>query len=107
MRLNIEEVEVRVKVIENRELRAIISLNFGDFVVKGFRISVSRYDNEKGEQLWVVPPSYQSGGKYHPMFFIPNKELWKKLEEKIVNEYERQRKEHFEKRFNENYSGNN
>lgn len=94
------EVTVKVKFTEKKKLKAIIGLDFGDFVVKGFRVMESEYENTRGDKLWLTPPSYpDAGGKYHPIFFIPNKDLWKKLEEKIWDEYYSQQKEHYKKMY--------
>lgn len=98
MAINIEEISIKCKFIEEKKLKAIITLDFGDFVVRGFRISESEYENRQGEKLWLTPPSYLGGGRYHPMFFMPDKELWQRLEEKIWDEYRRQSEEHFKKR---------
>ena len=100
MNTDLEKIEVKVKVIEEKKLKAIISLNFGDFIVKGFRVAESKYANEKGDNLWLTPPSYpDGGGRYHPIFYMPNKELWQQLEKKIWDEYYRQKDEHYKKRF--------
>ena len=100
MKMNKDEIKVKIKFIEEKKLKAIISLNFGDFVVKGFRIAESDYDNDRGDKLWLTPPSYRdSGGRYHPIFYIPNKELWKELEGKVWDEYKLQSEEHYKKRF--------
>ena len=100
MTINKDEIQVKTKFIEGEKMKAIISLNFGDFVVKGFRVSASEYENTQGDKLWLTPPSYRdSGGRYHPIFFIPNKKLWKELEGKIWREYKIQSEEHYKKRF--------
>ena len=99
MKIDIDSIEVKIKVIENLKLKAIISLNFGDFVVKGFRVMDSEYPNPHGDKLWLTPPSYQSsGGRYHPIFFMPEKPLWEALQAKIWDEYYKQSKVHFKKR---------
>ena len=98
MKINLEEITVKAKIIEGQKLKAIIGLDFGDFVVRGFRILESEFDNLRGEKMWLTPPSYQGGGRYHPIFYIPDKELWQKLEEKIWDEYKRQLDEHYKKR---------
>jgi|SRR3989344_2711559 len=98
--MDIEKIEIKIKVIEEKKLKAIITVNFGDFVVKGFRIAESEYLNERGEKLWLTPPVFRDGGgRYHPIFFIPDKELWKKLEKKIWDEYDRQLNQYHKKRF--------
>lgn len=100
MKINIDEIQVKVKIIEEKNLKAIVSLDFGDFAVKGFRIAGSEYENSKGDKLWVTPPSYKNGGgRYHPIFYAPDKELWQKLEAKILEEYDRESKEYYKKRF--------
>ncbi len=100
MKINIEEIQLKIKFVEQEKLKAIISLDFGDFTVKGFRVMKSNYKNDCGEELWLTPPSYRGGGgSYHPIFFIPNKELWKKLEKKIWKEYQIQKEEYYKKQF--------
>lgn len=98
--MNIDEIKVKIKFIEEKKLKAIISLDSGVFIIKGFRIMESEFENKHGDKLWLTPPSYQDlGGRYHPIFFIPNKELWEELEEKIWKEYYRQRDEYYKKQF--------
>ena len=100
MEINIDEIKVKIKFIEEKKLKAIIGLDFGDFIIKGFRIMGSEFKNKHGDKLWLTPPSYQdSGGRYHPIFFIPNKELWEELEEKIWGEYYKQSDEYYKKKF--------
>lgn len=101
MKINIQEIEVKIKITDQQKLKAIAVLNFGDFVIRGFRLMLSEYKDAKGDSLlWVTPPSYQDGGKrYHPMFFVPNKDCWKELENKILNEYDKQAKEFHIKQF--------
>lgn len=99
MRININEIGVKIKFTEAVKLKAIISLDFQSFTVKGFRIQESSYENVNGDKLWLIPPSYRdSGGRYHPIFYIPDKELWEELEKKIFDEYEKQQVEHYKKR---------
>lgn len=90
MKLDADKVVIKVKVVDAPELKAIISLDFGDFVVKGFRIRKSDFESPEGKKLWVTPPSYKGAYKWHPIFYVPNKELWKRLEERMLEEYEQQ-----------------
>jgi DNA-binding cell septation regulator SpoVG len=100
MSLNLDKLKVRVKPIEHEQLKAILSLDFGDWVIKGFRVLKSRYENQRGEMLWLVPPAYKDRNeKYHPIFFVTNKELWQALEERIWEEYHREMEAHYRKRF--------
>ena len=100
MKINIQEIQIKIKFVEQEKLKAIISLDFGDFIIKGFRVMKSEYKNDYGDELWLTPPSYQgAGGRYHPIFFMPNKELWKQLEKKVWEEYRIQIKEFYKKQF--------
>src|SRR3989344_9571302 len=99
MRININELIAEIKIIENQKLKAIVALDFGDFKVKGFRIMVSDHENHRGEKLWVVPPSYRGGGgSYHPIFFAPDKDLWLKIQDKILDEFAKKQSEYWTKR---------
>ena len=89
---NLEEIVIKIKILQDKKTKAIISLDFGDFVIKGFRVTESQFENKQGEKLWLIPPSYQSGGRYHTMFFMPNKQIWEELQERIMNEYKKELK---------------
>lgn len=100
MKIKISEIKVKSKIIDEKELKAIINLDFGDFVIKGFRLQSSNFKNVLGDQLWLVPPSYPDQNRqYHPIFFIPNKNLWKELEKHILLEYRQQNKKYQQKKF--------
>lgn len=97
MKLDLREITIKVKVLQDKKLPAIISLDFGEFVVKGFRIQASTFTNYKGDNLWLTPPSYKGGPKWHPIFFMPDKEKWKELEIRIYEEFYRERDLFFKK----------
>jgi len=100
MKINIEEIAVKIKFTEQKILKAIIGLDFGDFSVKGFRIMESQFESVRKDKLWLTPPSYRDmGGRYHPIFFIPDKELWEQLEAKIYEEYFKHLEEHHKKQY--------
>ncbi len=100
MNLNIEEIGIKIKITDQKQVKAIISLDFGDFVVKGFRIMESQFENKNGDKLWLTPPSYAgAGGRHHPIFFMPDKELWSKLETKMFSAYEKESREYRKKQY--------
>lgn len=99
MKIKIEEITTKIKILDDKKTKAIIGLDFGEFVVRGFRIQESQYKNEKGDSLWLTPPSYLGGGRYHPIFFVPDKELWKELESRIWKDYYEQLDKHYKKKF--------
>lgn len=99
MKVDIENIIVKVKLTEGK-LKAIVGLDFGDMVLRGFRIQESQYQDDKGQnQLWVTPPAYQGGGRYHPMVFFPDKELWERIQAKILEAYEKALKTRYTKAF--------
>jgi hypothetical protein len=82
--------KIEIKFTQDTKMKAIINLNFNDFVIKGFRIMVSEFENLKGDKLWIIPPSYKGGRGYHPIFFMPDKKKWEKLSGLIWDEYYKQ-----------------
>ena len=82
MKIKIEEITTKIKILDDKKTKAIIGLDFGEFVVRGFRIQESQYKNEKGDLLWLTPPSYLGGGRYHPIFFYQTKICGKSLNQK-------------------------
>ena len=53
--------------------------------ISNFRIMTSHFGNQSFK---VMPPAIRStGGKYRDVFFLDNKELWYRLERKILEEY--------------------
>lgn len=98
MKIEINAIEIRVKILDDKKTKAIITLDFRDFVIKGFRVQESKYPNHTGDNLWLTPPSYQGGGRYHPMFFMPDKTLWEGLSMKIWERYYKASEEHHKKK---------
>lgn len=98
MKINIKDINFRIKILDDKKTKAIIGLDFGDFVIKGFRITESQYENMNGDKMWLIPPSYMGGGHYHPIFFIPDKEIWQELEKIIWDKYKKAVDEHYKKR---------
>lgn len=87
MTIDIEKIVIKIKLTEGK-LKAIVGLDFGDVVIRGFRIQESQHENDRGEKIWITPPSYQGGGRWHPIAFFPDKELWKRIEVKIYDAYD-------------------
>ena len=98
--MNINEITIKTKFIDQKKLKAIIAVDFEDIIVRGFRVMESNYKNDYGDELWLTPPSYQdSGGKYHPIFFMPDKSKWQELKKLIWEEFYKQRDEYYKKQF--------
>jgi len=75
--------DIEIKLIEDEKWKAIVTLRFEKMVVRGFRIRVSDVSSE----LWVVPPSLynQTTKKYHPIFFLEDKEQWAVIKKMILD----------------------
>lgn len=99
MKIEIENIEIKIRILDQKKMKAIVNLNFGDFVVRGFRIMESQFENMNNEKLWLIPPSYKSNDKYHPVFFVPDKELWKALERRIWVDYGKIREIYYKKQY--------
>lgn len=98
--IKVDDLKFHFKIVETEKLKAIVSIDFGDFKIKGYRILPSPNKNERGENLWVTPPCYKDGGgRYHPIIFLPNKKLWKKIESNLLDGFHKATDEHFKKRF--------
>jgi len=77
-------------MINSDQLKAVVAIHFSDHIVRGFRISPSKFQHEEsGEFLRVLPPAYGVGEKTHVAFFMEDKNLWKDVENKIIEAYVR------------------
>jgi hypothetical protein len=82
--MDIDNINITVRPSDKGDTKAIVNISYDDIEINGFRISKSKYDDN---ELWVQPPAYPSGGKYHKIFFLNNEAKWKQLEEKIIASY--------------------
>jgi len=98
MTIDIEKIVIKIKLTDGK-MKAIVALDFGDVVLRGFRVQDSQYENERGEKLWVTPPTYQGGGKYHPIVFFPDKDFWKRLQIRILDAYQAADRDRHKKAF--------
>jgi len=98
--MNIENIKIRIKIVDHKKLKAMASVNFGEDMVKGFRIYTSDFEDSRGDKLWVIPPSYQdSNGKYHPIYYTENKKRWEMIKFKIIDEYHKESEKYYKKQF--------
>lgn len=88
---------MKVQTVRRGKVLGMAVIEIGDMKVDGFRIvgfkilrgmydDTGHYDSE-GNPIWVAPPSYaDSVGEYKNIFFAAP-ELWKELQNKIIEEY--------------------
>lgn len=98
MKIKLDEIQLKIKILDDKKTKAIIGLDFGEFVIRGFRVTESKFENMNGDKLWLTPPSYLGGGRYHPIFYLPDKELWKNMEKWIWDEYKKALDAHYKKK---------
>lgn len=98
MKIKIDEIGIKVKITDGKQ-KAIVALDFGDFILKGFRVQTSKFENDHGDTLWITPPTYRTAFKHHPMVYFPEKDLWKELENRIREAYKREEKKYHKTKY--------
>lgn len=88
----IEKSKVKIRFNgKDENLKATAQLIIAEYIeINGFRISLSKF-----EGVYVQPPSYNTGNRWQNSFWLTEKELWKELENKILEEYESKTDSHF------------
>lgn len=86
MKIDIKKLKFKIRIIEKEDWKAMITINFGDFNIKGFRIKTSEFLGKHGEYLWVLPPSYKSAFGYKSIIYI-KKDIWEDMQKEIVKAY--------------------
>ena len=81
---------MKVRLKRQGKLYAIITVDFGDFLINGFRIMESDRENPRGDCLWITAPSYLAAGKYHKIFFVKEEKVRGELEDVIWGEFYRE-----------------
>ena len=95
--MNIDDISVEIRTTEKGKMKGVVQIKYLDpekngFRLSGFKILTGNYSTgfkDKDENdLWVAPPSFpdQVTGKLINTFFMPEV-LWKKLQNKILNQY--------------------
>lgn len=89
MKINIDNIEVKIRILDKGETLAQAELIVFDVIeIKGWRVSNSKTINEKlSAQIWIQPPTYRRGFEYKPIAFINDKNLYEQLEKKIYEKY--------------------
>ena len=90
MEININDVKVRVWVTNNSlgSEKGIATIIFGPISINGFKILENNDLHKGATQYWVAPPAYRTKkGKFQSVFWITDKDLWQKIQEKVLQEY--------------------
>ena len=88
--MNIDQPEILIKLKDGTDesLKAIVSLRYGSMAINGFRVRISK----KNSNFWVTPPSYQnkrSKTGWSPCVYFEDIKVWKSIEAKILDEFDK------------------
>jgi len=87
---SIDEISVKVqRVMTTNSVVARASINIGNWLsLKGFRIMPSKFREERIQCLYVQPPAYMTRNRqWQDIVFIEDRELWAKIERKIIDAF--------------------
>ena len=90
MKINIDEIEFKITLRDDTKMLAVVTLSIDIIEIRGFAIRPSKFkDGEK--KLVLFPPSIRTGsGGWMHIMRITNKNDWELLENKILQEYDKQ-----------------
>ncbi len=74
-------ISAKVRLVNKPGIIAVVEIEFGDVITKGWRLVRSQYENTRGQKLWLRPPQDLNSHRF--FVFIEDKELYKKIEDKV------------------------
>lgn len=83
--INIDEIEIEIRLNPKGEMLAQAQLSYRSLKIKGYRIMKSTYAQEG---VYIVPPSAKAGAVWIKLVRFEDPELWSKIENKILNNYQ-------------------
>jgi len=86
MKIDVEKLKFKIRLIEDKKWKAIVTIDFGDFNIKGYRVWDSEFMGKHGEYLWITPPVYNSGFGFKSIVYI-KKYVWEEIEKELVKAY--------------------
>lgn len=88
MKIKMDEISIKIKLSKKENLKATAIIDFGDFTIKGFRLSVSKFENSNinGEKFYLQPPGFFAGGWVETVWF-KDKKYWKEIERKVFEKF--------------------
>jgi len=99
--MTIDDIRIDIYLTQNRKdtlafvkISVPIEIDGVETFIDGsfYRIMPKRYDIRTGQAYRVVPPKIKAGIKYKAVIVLKDEDTWYKLEEKILNEYEKELK---------------
>lgn len=79
----IDDITFKIYSKENGNMVAQIEIFYGPLALRGFRILKT-----EGEKLYLRPPAVPVGPRWKQIIRITDPDVWKNLEEKLINAYE-------------------
>jgi hypothetical protein len=96
--MNIEDIKIDIYITHNKKdtlafvkISIPVEIDGVETFIDGsfYRIMPKRYGIRAGQTYRVVPPKIKAGIKYKAVIVLKDEELWYRLEEKILAEYEK------------------
>ena len=95
--MDLTKIKIKVQIVNKGKVIGIASIEVGDmehngFRIVGFKILSGMYDetghyDKNGNPIWVAAPSYTDNVGAFKNIFYAAPELWKELQNKIIEEY--------------------
>ena len=67
MKIKIEEITTKIKILDDKKTKAIIGLDFGELWLGALEYK-NHNTKTKRRSAMANSPSYLGGGRYHPIF---------------------------------------
>lgn len=96
---NIKDFEIKIKIKDERVLKAIASIRYLGVSMRGFRISSSsKFDVDIQDHFWIQPPVYLFAGKWIKLIRILDESVWRELKKRIFAAYKVENNKYYEQR---------
>ena len=91
MKIDTRAFTPKFKIVDQDKMKAIVSLDFDGMIIKGFRVMTFKTAETKEPTINLLPPSYRDGNsRYHPIFYLTDKDEWEWIEAKVLEEYKKE-----------------
>lgn len=106
MKINIDDLKFKFKFREGGDSEtfpATMVLAIGQFEIRGFSVRKTAFKENPNGFVLFPPANRSSGGKYIKIFFTDIKEDWHKLENKVLERFEKEHTTHLSAIFGDQF----
>ena len=97
--IDINQFKIGVEIKEEGKVLARVICTYKKLILKGYRVIRLDKPTEDGSKYWITPPCVYAYGKWRPQVVIDDEGIWKQLQKRIVEEYEKVTKEYYKNKF--------